>query len=76
MKKNQAYKNLSSSEMKCGVDCRCGMLPENSHKMPDGTIMSGKTHNKNSKVIKPKDCKPKQKVMKVKVNKKTHINPY
>lgn len=74
MKKNQAYKNLSSSEMKCGVDCRCGMLPENSHKMPDGTIMSGKTHNKNSKEIKIKGCKKPK--MKVKVDKKTHINPY
>ena len=72
MKKNQGYKNLSSSEMKCGPNCRCGLLPENSHKMPDGKIMSGKVHNKNSKECK----KPKQKVMKVKVDKKTYINPY
>lgn len=28
-----------------------GKSNSNSHKMPDGTVMSGKTHSKNSKVI-------------------------
>lgn len=31
------------------------------HKMPDGTIMSGKTHSKNSRVIRKAPSKDKKK---------------
>jgi hypothetical protein len=27
-------------------------IPKGTHKMPDGTVMSGKTHTKSSKVLK------------------------
>ena len=29
-----------------------GKAPKGTHKMPDGTVMSGKTHTKSSKVLK------------------------
>jgi len=34
------------------------------HKMPDGTVMSGKKHNKDSKPVKKKKMKPMGKVKK------------
>jgi len=73
MPKNKEYKTINNSEMKCGAHCQCGMLPENkqslkdTHKMKDGTIMTGATHTKKSKPIKIPNSK---------VNKKTYINPY
>jgi len=67
------YKTINNTEMKCGAHCVCGMLPQNktslkeTHKMKDGTIMTGLKHNKKSKPIK---------IPKSKVNPKTYINPY
>jgi len=34
------------------------------HKMPDGTVMSGKTHSKDSKPVKKKKIKPSGKAKK------------
>ena len=34
------------------VDVKTLFYMKNSHKMADGTVMSGKTHTKNSRVIK------------------------
>ena len=36
---------------KMGLDKIFQKLPKNAHRMPDGTIMSGVRHNKNSKVL-------------------------
>ena len=36
--------------------------PPNSHMMPDGTIMSGSKHNKDSKVLGKMKAKPKAKM--------------
>tara|TARA_R110000823_G_scaffold2257_8_gene9225 strand:+ start:418 stop:639 length:222 start_codon:yes stop_codon:yes gene_type:complete len=73
MSKKKEYKTINNSEMKCGPHCQCEMLPqnktnlENTHKMKDGSIMSGSKHTKKSKPIKIPNSK---------VNPKTYINPY
>jgi len=36
---------------KMGLDKIFEKMPKNAHKMAGGVIMSGKTHNKNSKVL-------------------------
>ena len=43
------------------VDVKTLFYMKNSHKMADGTIMSGKTHSKNSRVIKKGKGKAKKK---------------
>lgn len=56
------------NNMKCGINCRCGLLKENqtslegTHKMKDGTIMTGSTHTKKSKPINIPKKKNKKKV--------------
>jgi len=46
---------------KMTVDKIFEKLPKNSHKMAGGIVMSGKTHNKNSKVIGKLKMKNKKK---------------
>ena len=51
---NGSYHNKvinKDKKKKMTVDKIFEKLPKNSHKMAGGIVMSGKTHNKNSKVL-------------------------
>jgi len=55
---NKSFSKEPMSKSKAEAQMKVMEKKEGTHKMPDGTVMSGKTHSKNSKVIR----KPKNKV--------------
>ena len=58
LSKEPMSKAKAEAQMKAVEISESKAKPKGTHKMPNGVIMSGKTHTKNSKVIR----KPKNKV--------------
>ena len=62
LSKEPMSKAKAEAQMKAVEISESKSKPKGTHKMPDGTIMSGKTHSKNSKVLAKPKSKPKSKV--------------
>jgi len=63
LSKEPMSKAKAEAQMKAVEISESKAKPKGSHKMPDGTVMSGKKHTKNSKVIS-KSKKPNKKTSK------------
>tara|TARA_R110002096_G_scaffold427408_1_gene638089 strand:+ start:2151 stop:2405 length:255 start_codon:yes stop_codon:yes gene_type:complete len=65
---NKALSKEPLTKSKAEAQMKAVEKKEGTHKMPDGTVMSGKTHSKNSKVV----SKPKNKVKNKNKNKSSY----
>ena len=67
LSKEPMSKAKAEAQMKAVIISESKAKPKGTHKMPDGTVMSGKKHTKDSKVIskpKSKSKKPNKKTSK------------